>query len=76
MGLSRNRLQLGWMTEGAWLPSLLLRTAPAVAMLPALLWALWCDAVSVYSIQRYLSSPFVNYIRHGLKQYKPAAVCV
>ena len=26
------------------------------------LWAPWCDAVSVYSIQRYLSFPFVNYI--------------
>lgn len=29
---------------------------------PPLLWAPWCDAVSVYSIQRYLSFPFVNYI--------------
>lgn len=58
----------GWLAEGAWLPSLLLRTTPGVDTAPrgsagpAPVWALWCDAVSVYSIQRYLSFPFVNYI--------------
>lgn len=59
----------GWLAEGAWLPSLLLKTTPGVDTAPKgsagslpLLWALWCDAVSVYSIQRYLSFPFVNYI--------------
>lgn len=58
----------GWLAEGAWLPSLLLRTtsgvdtAPRGSAGPAPVWALWCDAVSVYSIQRYLSFPFVNYI--------------
>lgn len=30
--------------------------------LPAPPWAPWCDAVSVHSIQRYLSFPFVNYV--------------
>lgn len=39
----------------------LLFPGKSVVSLP-LPWAPWCDAVSVYSIQRYLSFPFVNYI--------------
>lgn len=35
---------------------------PGKVVSPALPWAPRCDAVSVYSIQRYLSFPFVNYI--------------
>lgn len=60
---------LARLAEGAWLPSLLLRATPGSRAAPggsadslAFLCALWCDAVSVYSIQRYLSFPFVNYI--------------